>query len=254
MLVLGIDTGSETCAVGLAAGDRIIGETNLKAGRTHSRLLVPAVGALLSQAGFQPGDVDAVAVSSGPGSFTGLRIGVVTAKTLSWALGAVLVGVSSLDVLAANAAGFPGSVAVVLDARRERVYSALYGPPDPQGERRDAGATHEGASGVLGRPKLFTDGIRTPMEMVELLSGMAGPVLVIGNGRSVCYEAFTLTGLAIITAEPADDAPRGALVARLGFAVLGSGVGDDPLAMAPRYFRESPVGPGAGTPVRWDDG
>ncbi|EUJ28202.1 hypothetical protein MFLO_12426 [Listeria floridensis FSL S10-1187] len=125
-MILGIDTATDTMSIALSKDGSVIGEftTNLK--KNHSVRLLPAIDILLKECGVSVEALTKIAVSAGPGSFTGLRIGVTTAKTLAWDLGIPLVGVSSLEVLAQNAVQFEGQIAPLMDARRENVYAGLY--------------------------------------------------------------------------------------------------------------------------------
>lgn len=111
----------------LADGDTLLSETVLDtAGRRNARLLVPAIDELLKAASLAPGDIDVVAVSIGPGSFTGLRVGVVFAKTFAWLNDAQLVAVDTLQALAQRVASTPGKITVISDAQRGDVFVNTY--------------------------------------------------------------------------------------------------------------------------------
>ena len=126
MIWLGIDTANTPLSVALVKdGELLIEETSAMA-INHSLRAMPAIEELLEQAGLAPADIDAIAVSEGPGSYTGARIGVTIAKTLAWTLGKPLVGVSTLKALAANALFFNGLVCPIVDARRGNVYAGVY--------------------------------------------------------------------------------------------------------------------------------
>jgi tRNA threonylcarbamoyladenosine biosynthesis protein TsaB len=126
MKVLAIDTSTYVMGVALVEEDRVIGEviTNLK--KNHSIRLMPAIDELMKDAGVHPKELQRIVVAQGPGSYTGVRIGVTTAKTLAWTLGIPLVGVSSLEALAQNGRFFNGVVSPIFDARRGQVYTGLY--------------------------------------------------------------------------------------------------------------------------------
>jgi tRNA threonylcarbamoyladenosine biosynthesis protein TsaB len=133
MLALGIDTSSDAASVGLADHNRLLAELNLRAGNTHSERLVPAIHALLATAGVHSEQVDVFAVAAGPGSFTGLRIGMATAKGLALGVGRPLAGFSTLETMALAVAsgipsgpGRPGPICVMLDAGRGEVYRGLF--------------------------------------------------------------------------------------------------------------------------------
>lgn len=111
----------------LADGDTLLSETVLDtAGRRNARLLVPAIDELLKAASLAPSDIDVVAVSIGPGSFTGLRVGVVFAKTFAWLNDAQLVAVDTLQALAQRVASTPGKITVISDAQRGDVFVNNY--------------------------------------------------------------------------------------------------------------------------------
>ncbi|MCR3923329.1 MAG: tRNA (adenosine(37)-N6)-threonylcarbamoyltransferase complex dimerization subunit type 1 TsaB, partial [Firmicutes bacterium] len=126
LYVLGIDTATLVCSAAVVSEEKILAEYTLHVKKTHSERLLPLIDTLLRDAGLTPRDLDAVAISVGPGSFTGLRIGMVTAKALGQALQLPLCGVSTLTALAAQHPYFPGLVCPILDARREQVYQALF--------------------------------------------------------------------------------------------------------------------------------
>ncbi|WP_077614250.1 tRNA (adenosine(37)-N6)-threonylcarbamoyltransferase complex dimerization subunit type 1 TsaB [Caenibacillus caldisaponilyticus] len=126
MNVLAIDSSNLTMGVAVANETAVLGEFITNTKKNHSVRLMPAVERLLKDIEMAPDDLDRVAVAQGPGSYTGVRIGVTVAKTLAWALGIELVGVSSLEVLAQNGRHFPGYVVPLFDARRGQVYTGLY--------------------------------------------------------------------------------------------------------------------------------
>ncbi|MBU8908567.1 tRNA (adenosine(37)-N6)-threonylcarbamoyltransferase complex dimerization subunit type 1 TsaB [Desertibacillus haloalkaliphilus] len=126
MKALTIDTSNLVMGVAVTEDDRILGEviTNLK--KNHSIRLMPAISDLMKEVNMQPKELDRIIVANGPGSYTGVRIGVTTAKTMAWSLNIPLVGVSSLEVLAQNGRYFNGVISPLFDARRGQVYTGLY--------------------------------------------------------------------------------------------------------------------------------
>lgn len=125
-MILGIDTSSDTMTVALFNNGVVIGEytTNLK--KNHSVRLLPAIAALMDECSVKPTDLKKIAVAKGPGSYTGLRIGVTVAKTMAWDAGIPIVGISSLALLAENGLYFSGKVVALMDARRGNVYAGVY--------------------------------------------------------------------------------------------------------------------------------
>ncbi len=131
MLLLALDTSTPAVTAALHDGAAVVAESTVVDARRHGELLAPGIAAVLAAADARPPDLTRVAVGVGPGPFTGLRVGVVTALTLGAALGVSVDGVCSLDVLAhAAAPSVPAGAtfAVVTDARRREVYWATYGP------------------------------------------------------------------------------------------------------------------------------
>ncbi|SFE90470.1 tRNA (adenosine(37)-N6)-threonylcarbamoyltransferase complex dimerization subunit type 1 TsaB [Alteribacillus iranensis] len=126
MKILAIDTSTHVMGVALAEDNKLLGEyvTNFK--KNHSLRLMPAIHELLKELDIKPQDLDAIAVAKGPGSYTGVRIGVTTAKSMAWALNIPVYGVSSLKVLARNGTYFSGVICPFIDARRGQVYTGLY--------------------------------------------------------------------------------------------------------------------------------
>ena len=206
MLVLALDTSSAACAAALVeyvgSCERPLAQRSVVDARRHGELLAPLLAEVLAAAGRRIRDVEAVAVGAGPGPFTGLRVGVVTATALAQALDVPVRGVCSLDAIGA---GLPGRVAVAADARRREVYWAVY-----------ADGTRV-AGPAVGRPQV----------LVEL-----GVDRVVGAGAAL--YAHALQGLA----DPAGaQYPPAVVVARLAFGPGGpaGAVGSDP--PVPLYLR-----------------
>lgn len=127
MRILAIDTSNQLMSVALLDDDRLIIERTVNVKRNHSIQLMPAIEEMMKEAEWRPKDLTRIVVAKGPGSYTGVRIGVTVAKTLAFSLDIELVGVSSLEVLAANGAQIEGSYCVPLfDARRGNIYTGLY--------------------------------------------------------------------------------------------------------------------------------
>ncbi len=126
MKVLALDTSSITATVALLDDDKLIGEYTLNHKKDHSQKLMPMVEELLNSCNTRAKDIDVFAVSLGPGSFTGLRIGIATMATMGQALDKKVVGVPTLEALAYNLYNSSGLVCPVIDAQRDLVYMALY--------------------------------------------------------------------------------------------------------------------------------
>ena len=170
-LLLAIDTATSAGSVAVSAGDSILALRTFQAPREHSRRLFPEIDQALDDAGGQRGQIGAVAVTIGPGSFTGLRIGLSAAKGLCMALEASLVGLSTLEVVAARVPWCRLPVCVALGARREEVYTATFdtsrGRPRLLSPERVATRT-EMVAAWSGRDVLFTgDGLDRPRDLPE---------------------------------------------------------------------------------------
>ena len=221
--ILALETSTTRGGVALAIGGELVGLVVADlAGRASGRLLADAAE-LLEAEGLGPRDVTAFAASLGPGSFTGLRVGLSSAKALAWATGGALVGASSLETLAAGEQR-PGLIAPVLDARRSEVYGALF--------RREPGG---------GLVRLHEDVVATPDAWAEALAEAMGdaPAVVLGDGQDRYRETFA-GRLGDRMLEPNPETPRhpspGAL-ALLGGARLAAGEVLDAEAAEPNYVR-----------------
>lgn len=126
MIWLGIETSNVPLSIAVMNGDEVLAEEVMTTKVNHSVRAMSAVERVMAAAEVKPSDLDAIAVTEGPGSYTGVRIGVTIAKTLAWTLHVPLVGISSMRVMAANCWHHEGVVAVGFDARRDAVYSAAY--------------------------------------------------------------------------------------------------------------------------------
>jgi len=126
MLWLGIDTSNGPLSVALVQDGYVLIEENATMNIRHSHRAMPVIERLFQEAKVKPDDLDAIAVSEGPGSYTGVRIGVTIAKTLAWTLNKPLIGIPSVKILAAPFYSVEGYVCPIIDARRKHVYTGLY--------------------------------------------------------------------------------------------------------------------------------
>jgi len=126
MKILAIDTSTNYLTLAVMKDDKVIGRFHRKASMMHSSMLVPMIDKLLKKARLKIKDMDGFSIGIGPGSFTGLRIGVATVKGLAYSLNKPIMTVSSLDAIAQNAKRFKGIICPVLDARKNKVYACLY--------------------------------------------------------------------------------------------------------------------------------
>ncbi|TQS75222.1 tRNA (adenosine(37)-N6)-threonylcarbamoyltransferase complex dimerization subunit type 1 TsaB [Ornithinibacillus gellani] len=126
MYILAIDTSNQVLGVSILKENEIIGEFITNLPKNHSVRLMPAIERLMKEVNVTPKQLERIVVAKGPGSYTGVRIGLTTAKTLAWTLGIPIVGVSSLQVLAYQGRFFPASICPFFDARRGLVFTGLY--------------------------------------------------------------------------------------------------------------------------------
>jgi tRNA threonylcarbamoyladenosine biosynthesis protein TsaB len=215
--ILAIDTATWTCAVALVRDGRVLAERAERSQSSHAGTLPRLVEEVLAAAGERPEPGDAVAVSIGPGSFTGLRIALSFAKGLAFAGGLRLVGVPTLDALAVGALPWEGRLCAALDARKQEIYAALY--------ERDGGIVRLGAPRAVAAARLAGE--------------LDGAWTFVGEAVGVYGEAFRAAlGARAILLPPATHPPRASAVARLAAARLaGEPAGDDLVALAPVYVR-----------------
>src|SRR5882672_4316933 len=149
---LAIETSGRIGSVALAQDQATLGQKTFEHGLQHAARLVPAIDDLCKSAGWKPGDINEIYVSAGPGSFTGLRIGITLAKTLSFATGAKIVAVPTLDVLARNAPPDARDVLIVLDAKRDQIFTARLHRADDTSDWQVVEPAHlDSLSAVLSR-------------------------------------------------------------------------------------------------------
>ncbi len=126
MKILALDSSGMVASAAILENDTLVAEYTINHKKTHSQTLLPMIDTIAAMTGTELTSLDAIAVSAGPGSFTGLRIGSATAKGLGLALDKPLISVSTLEALAYNLYGVPGLICPVMDARRDQVYTAVY--------------------------------------------------------------------------------------------------------------------------------
>jgi tRNA threonylcarbamoyladenosine biosynthesis protein TsaB len=217
--ILALETATRCCSVAVRVGERLAAETTAVSERTHSAHLMTMVRETLKTADVALPAIDGFAVSLGPGSFTGLRIGISTVQGLAFAAGKPCVGVSSLEALALQGLPWPHGICALMDARKGEVYAGFYRERDSRLER-------------LAPEKV------APLTVV--LHAIHTPHLFIGDGAVLYRDAIrsSLGELAHFV-PPERNLPRAGMVARLAQPPLCAGQAVDPARLIPRYLRQS---------------
>jgi tRNA threonylcarbamoyladenosine biosynthesis protein TsaB len=216
MLLLALDTATGKGSVALTDGGRLLGESSLESQGAYLTLLLPGIEALLKATGRRLEEVEAIGASAGPGHFTGLRIGVATAKALAWALEIPLVPVPTLEVLAAQVPSQSQPLAVLLDAKRGEVFYGLYLSPEE-------------------RPRLLAGPERLKVE--DLPARLPPPPLMLTGPGLDAHRRFLQAALPDLPwAPPEAHYPRARTVARLARVRLAEGLTVPPAQLVPTYL------------------
>jgi tRNA threonylcarbamoyladenosine biosynthesis protein TsaB len=217
--ILGLDTATWTASVGVARDGRALAERTRRAENTHATTLIPLIEEALGEAGIAAADLGAVAVSAGPGSFTGLRIGLSTGKGLAYSIGARLVAVPTLAALARAAGSREGTVCTILDARKGEVYAATFAW---------RGEVLEG---------------KTPAQAIaprQLNRLIDSPCTFVGDGVDVYGELLVeLFGPSATLLPLAAAPPSGCVVACMGGELIAAGADVTLAVVEPYYVRPS---------------
>jgi len=217
MLILGIDTTGRSLSVALLSGETLLGEITIGAVRGQAGLAMDSISRLFEVAGLNPAQLDGVAVTNGPGGFTGVRLGVSLAKGLCLGLEKPVAAVSSLQALAFQALAPGFTTWAVLDCLKNEVYAASYSQcPDGPVETSQASV----------------------MKPEELAERMSGPCLIVGDGALRHEGLLTAGGLARLAPRPCH-VIRAATVAMLGSRLLPEAKIDSADSLLPFYLRGS---------------
>ena len=217
MIILGLDTASQSGSVALVDEMQILASFYLRQAPTLSSHLLRIVDVVCGQAGCRVDDLGGLAVGLGPGGFTSLRVGLATAQGLAMATGKPLVGCSAFEALVAFTAGWHGAVCPVLEARRGEVYAAFY--------QRQGAAMHETTPGM----------VTTPDTLCTLATERT---LFVGSGVRTCGALLTATlGAQAICLESVSEGGLAASVARVGHGRLSASTPVPWSALKPLYIR-----------------
>jgi tRNA threonylcarbamoyladenosine biosynthesis protein TsaB len=214
---LAIETSGRAGSLAIAEDGRVLAEEQFSHGLKHAAGIVPIIDRLCAARGWKPGDVEEIYVSAGPGSFTGLRVGITVAKTLAFATGARVVAVPSVDVLARNAPPGWQNLVIVLDAKRDQIFTASF--------------ENRGGMPVAREPARLDS-------LQAMLQRTPQPVHLLGEGIPY-HEKFIPKGDAgVLRAEPDSWQARASVVAELGAQLARDGQFADPMRLTPIYIRK----------------
>ncbi len=221
MLILAFETTAKAGSVALLDDTKLLGESYQNTGLTHSQTLMVMAEDLLKQCGKTMADVTAVAVAEGPGSFTGVRIGVAAAKGLSWGGELPCYGVSTLESMALTLGAWQGCVCPVMDARRNQVYNALFYVNCGRLERR-----------TEDRAIALTD-------LAEELKGLTEPIFLVGDGSSLTYNTLSASIPSLVLPPEHRLHQRASGVALAAAGKIAAQEPGDGAALTPNYLRLS---------------
>ena len=221
MLLLAFETSAKAASVALFEGEKLLGESYQNTGLTHSQTLMVMAEALLAQCGHTPQDVEAVAVAEGPGSFTGVRIGVAAAKGFAWGSNIPCYGVSTLESMALGLGAYQGYICPVMDARRSQVYNSLFYVNQ----------------GVLSR--VAEDRAIALSDLKTQLQALNEPIFLVGDGSTLTYA--TLSGEIPNLVQPPEHKmhQRAVGVGLAALAKIAAGEIGDGNGLTPNYLRLS---------------
>ena len=221
MLILAFETSAKAASVALLDDKKLLGESYQNTGLTHSQTLMVMAEDLLKQCGKTVSDVTAVAVAEGPGSFTGVRIGVAAAKGFAWGRDLPCYGVSTLEAMAESLGVWQGYVCPCMDARRSQVYNALFYVN--QGKIRRIAADRAIALADLG----------------EELKNLEDPIFLVGDGAVLCYNTLSKEISGLVLPPEHRQHQRAVGVALLAAKKIAAGEPGDGNALNPNYLRLS---------------
>ncbi len=219
--IFAFETSAKAGSVALLEDNILLAESYQNTGLTHSQTLLSMAEDLLRSCGLTAADVDAVAVAAGPGSFTGVRIGVAAAKGFAWGGEKPLYGVSTLEAMALGLGVHTGYVLPVMDARRAQVYNALFHAQD----------------GVTSR--MCEDRAISLQDLGEEIKNLQEPIFLVGDGSTLCYNTLKDTVEALVLPPEHRMHQRAAGVGLAAAAMIARGETGDAAGLQPNYLRLS---------------
>ena len=221
MLILAFETSAKAASVALLEGDKLLSESYQNTGMTHSQTLMVMAEDMLKQCGKTAKNVDAVAVAEGPGSFTGVRIGVAAAKGFAWGREIPCYGVSTLEAMARSLGIYDGFICPVMDARRSQVYNALF----------------EADRGEITR--IREDRAISLDDLAEDVKKLEKPVFLVGDGSILCYNTLLERVPSLVLPPEHRMHQRAVGVGIIAARQIRAGISGDAAALTPNYLRLS---------------
>ena len=221
MLILAFETTAKACSVALHDGERLLAESYQNTGLTHSQTLMTMAEDLLKTCGKTAQDVTHLAVAAGPGSFTGVRIGVAAAKGFAWGAELPVYGVSTLEAMAMSLGAYEGHVCACMDARRNQVYNAVFlaDGAAPLRVTEDRGVSREE--------------LKNDREHID------GPIYLVGDGAGLTYRTLSPEIPELILPPEHRLHQRASGVALAAVDAIGRGEPGDGASLQPNYLRLS---------------
>ena len=221
MLLLAFETTAKSCSVAVHDGEKLLAESYQNSGLTHSQTLMVMAEDLLKVCGKSAADVTHLAVAAGPGSFTGVRIGVSAAKGFAWGAELPVCGVSTLEAMARSLGAWQGHICACMDARRNQVYNAIFLVEN----------------GELTR--MSEDRAIALSELKEELQHIDGPIFLVGDGAALAYKHLSAEVEELILPPEHRQHQRASGVALAALDAIARGENADGAALQPNYLRLS---------------
>ena len=221
MLILAFETSAKACSAAIHDGQRLLGESYQNTGLTHSQTLMVMAEDLLKACGKTAADVTALAVAAGPGSFTGVRIGVSAAKGFAWGAELPVYGVSTLQSMALSLGAVAGHVCCCMDARRKQVYNAVFLADDGELTR------------VCDDRAISLEELKMELEHID------GPIYLVGDGAELTHKTLSGDIPNLILPPEHRRQQRASGVALAAIEAMNRGESADGAALQPNYLRLS---------------
>lgn len=219
MIILAVDSSAAAASAALVENNKILGEFYCNTGLTHSQTLMPMIDGLLQNTKTPLSSVDLLAVSAGPGSFTGIRIGIATVKGLAFTDGKPCVGVSTLETIANNLSHLDATICAVMDARCGQVYNAVF----------------RSSKGNIER--LTDDRAIHADELARECEKYPKPLFLVGDGAKLCYNIQGFQSVGALLAPETLLYQRASGVAKAAAKAYQNGLAVSPDALRPFYLR-----------------